>query len=196
MTDSQMTRLSLLARLGDAQDGEAWAQFVEIYAPVIYQFLRRRGVQDADAADVTQDVIRTVIRSVGGFDHNRRPGSFRKWLTTITHSRLADFAARQKHQVSGSGDTLTLETLNQQPGRDSDERLLEQEYQKCVFQWAADKVRSEFEESTWQAFWITHVEGKSCKDASQELQITVDAVYIARSRVLARMKEQVQQAES
>jgi RNA polymerase sigma factor (sigma-70 family) len=194
MNDSQMTRSSLLVRLREAQDGEAWTQFVEIYSPFLYQYLRRRGLQDADAADVAQEVLRTVVRSVGGFEHGRRAGSFRAWLISIARSRLSDFAAQQKHQVSGSGDTTAMETLNQQPAPD-DEELLEQEYQECLFQWATDKVRGEFQESTWQAFWQTYVEGRSCKEVARHLQMTVKAVYVARSRALSRLKSKVRQVE-
>ena len=195
MRDSQMTRPSLLVRLGDARDGEAWNQFVEIYSPFVYQYMRRHGLQDADAADVTQEVLRTVVRSVGRFDHNRRAGSFRKWLSSVARSRLSDFVAKRKKQVSASGGTTALETLGQQPAQDDEEEILEREYQKCLFQWAANKVRPQFQESTWQAFWQTYVDGRSCKDVARDLQVSTEAVYMARARVLSRLKEKVRQVE-
>ena len=195
MNDSQMTRASLLVRLRDAHDGEAWAQFVEVYSPFVYGYMRRRGLQDADAADATQEVLRTVCRSVGGFDHNRRPGSFRKWLGAVARSRFADFVAKRSNQISASGDTVAMETLNQQPASNGDEELLEREYQKCLFQWATDKIRGEFQDSTWQAFWQTYVEGKSCSEVAQCLQVTTQAVYLARGRVLTRLREKARQVE-
>ena len=195
MDDSQMTRRSLLIRLRDAQDGDAWTEFVEVYSPFVYGYMRRRGLQDADAADVAQEVLRTVVRSVGGFEHGRRPGSFRKWLVTIARSRLADFAARRSGEVSGSGDTTTLEALNQQPGQDDEEVLLDQEYHRCLFQWAAEKIRGEFQESTWQAFWRTYVDGEGCEQVARQLQMSLGAVYVARSRVLARLRQKVRQVE-
>lgn len=195
MNDSQMTRPSLLIRLGDAQDGEAWNQFIEIYSPFVYQYMRRQGLQDADAADVTQEVLRTVARSVGGFDHNRRAGSFRKWLSSVARSRLSDFVAKRKKQVSASGGTTALETLGQQPAQDGEEEILEREYQKCLFQWAAKKVRREFQPSTWEAFWHTYVDGRSCKDVARDLQVSTEAVYMAQGRVLSRLREKVRQVE-
>ena len=193
MNDSQTTRVSLLVRLSDGQDSEAWNQFIEIYSPWIYRHMRRSGLQEADAADVTQDVLRSVVRSVGGFDHNRRTGSFRRWLSNVARSRLSDFMARRKKQVQGSGETTTLETLNQQPANDDDSVLLECEYQKSKFEWAAGKVRHEFNESVWKSFWETYVNGRSCKDVAAELQVTTEAVYMSRGRVLTRLREKVRQ---
>ena len=85
--NDQMTRQSLIVRLSDSRDVKAWELFIEVYSPFVYGYLRRRGIQDADAADIGQEVLRTVSRSVAAFDHRRRPGSFRKWLITITQSR-------------------------------------------------------------------------------------------------------------
>jgi len=196
MNDSQMTQPSLLIRLGDGQDDEAWNQFIEIYSPFVYQYMRRHGLQDADAADVTQEVLRTVARSVGGFDHNRRAGSFRKWLSSVSRSRLSDFTAKRKKQVLASGGTTALETLGQQPDQDREEEILQREYQKCLFQWAANKIRREFQQSTWQAFWQTYVDGRSCKDVARALQVSTEAVYMAKGRVLSRLREKIRQVEA
>ncbi len=193
--NDQMTRQSLIVRLSDSRDIEAWELFIELYSPFVYTYLRRRGIQDADAADIGQEVLRTVSRSVVAFDHRRRPGSFRKWLITITQSRLADFAARGKKQVAGSGDTTTLEAIHQHPDHNNDEEVLERDYQECLFNWAADRIRGEFQPSTWNAFWQSYVEGQDCRQVAEELAMSLGAVYVARSRVLARLKEKIRQIE-
>ena len=83
MEDSPVTRASLLLRIRDGQDKEAWRQFVEIYAPLIYGFARKRGLQDADAADLMQDVLRSIASAVGRLDYDPRRGSFRRQVRAI-----------------------------------------------------------------------------------------------------------------
>ncbi|MCR4413134.1 MAG: sigma-70 family RNA polymerase sigma factor [Thermoguttaceae bacterium] len=195
MDDPDRTRQSLVARLRDPHDAEAWAEFVEIYSPLVYGTLRRRGLQDADAADVAQEVLRTVFRSMNEFQTRGRTGAFRAWLACIVRTRLADHADRRKRQTVGSGDTACQELLEDQPARDDDEELLEQEYRKCLFQWAAKQVRGEFHDSTWQAFWQTYVEGKESRHVAAALGMSVEAVYMARSRVLARLKKKTAEVE-
>jgi RNA polymerase sigma-70 factor (ECF subfamily) len=105
MSDPDSTRHSLLARIRDLKDADAWSEFVEVYTPFVYGFVQRRGLQSADASDVTQDVMRTVFLAVNGFEHEQRKGSFRSWLITIARRRLSDFLSRQNRQIAGSGDT-------------------------------------------------------------------------------------------
>ena len=193
MDDSQVTRASLLVRIRDPQDGEAWSQFVKVYSPLVYRYARRRGLQDADAADLTQDVLRTVTRSIKRFDYDRGRGTFRGWLMSVTRTRLCDLLARR--QASGSGDTKVIQLLQQQPAPQDEEEHWEREYRRCVFEWAAGQIRGEFQDSTWNAFWQTSVEGRETKEVSRSLGMTVGAVYIARSRVLARLKKQITKAE-
>ena len=118
MSDSQMTRSSLLVRIRDGENVQAWSEVVEIYSPVVFGFLRRQGLQDADAADVAQDAFRTVARSIGGFDCDRRQGSFRGWLRAVVRSRLSDFRTARGRQVAGSGDTRILKVIEEEPSRD------------------------------------------------------------------------------
>lgn len=193
MTESRTTRASLIARLSDHRDEEAWNLFVEIYSPLVYRYLCRRGVQDADAADIGQEVLKTVSRSVNAFEHLSRPGSFRRWLIAITQSRLGDFATRRKKDAAAGGDTA-IEALHQFAA-DGEEERLEREYQECLFRWAAEKIRGEFQPATWHAFWQTYVDGDDCRKVAEDLNTTLGAVYVARSRVLARLREKIHQIE-
>ena len=195
MVDVPATRPSLLVRLRNAQDHEAWADFVRLYAPALYRFARRKGLQDADAADLTQEVLRGVAGSIGRLDFDPRQGMFRGWLFTLAHRRLCDWLTNRQRREQGSGDSATLQLLHEQPER-ADEESWEQDLERAAFARAAEKIRPSLAESTWQAFWQTAVEGKSGKEVAQALGMSVGAVYLAKSRVMVRLKEQIAQMGS
>lgn len=192
--DEAPTRPSLLVRIRDAADHEAWRQFVAIYTPLVYGFASRRGLQDADAADLTQEVLRAVARAANRLEYDPRRGSFRAWLYTVVRNKLYDHRARRRRHPSGTGNSDVQELLEEQsaPG---EEEFWEQEYQQRLFRYAADQVKDCVEPSTWQAFWQTAIEGKSGKDAAQELGLSVAAVYLAKSRVTARLKTEIQRLQ-
>src|SRR5262245_14457110 len=104
MPSAPETRPSLLVRLRDPGDGEAWQLFVGLYAPLVYGLGRKRGLQDADAADLTQEVFRTVADAVRRLEYDPRKGTFRGWLYTVARRKLCDLAARERHQPRGAGD--------------------------------------------------------------------------------------------
>jgi RNA polymerase sigma-70 factor (ECF subfamily) len=191
MADSPLTRASLLVRIRDARDGAAWSQFVALYAPLIYGHARKHGLQDADAADLTQDVLRAVAGAINRLDYDPSRGSFRGWLFTIVRNKLRTYLQTKGRQTPGSGDTSAIRVLEQQAAPEEDQ--WEADYQRQLFSWAVERIRSEFQEKTWQAFWRTAVEGKSGKDVAAKLQMTVAAVYLAKGRVLARLKEEIEQ---
>ncbi len=187
MADEPRTRASLLVRIRDAGDEQAWAQFVEIYAPAVYGFARRRGLQDADAADVTQEVLRSVARAVKDLDYDPQRGTFRSWLLTVARNRVNTFLARRKSADQGGGGTDAYEVLCAQPDNSATDAEWEREYEQQLFAWAAERVRGSFSESTWQAFWRTAVDGRSGKEVARELGLSVAAVYLARGRVMTRL---------
>jgi RNA polymerase sigma-70 factor (ECF subfamily) len=193
MAEPPPTRASLLLRIRDAGDQEAWQDFARIYAPVVYGYARRHGLQDADAADLAQEVLRGV--SVARLDYDPGRGSFRGWLFTLAHHRLHDFLARQRRPGRGSGDSGVQDLLEQQPAREEDRSLWDREYERRLFHWAAEQVRGRFRDTTWQAFWLTAVEGHSPREVAGRLGMTLAAVYLARNRVMARLREQVRQLE-
>lgn len=192
MPEAPATRQSLLLRLRDLQDHEAWTQFVEVYAPLIYAYVRKRGVQDADAADLTQACLRKVTDHVGNLDYDPRKDSFRGWLFTVVRNKLNDFYDRPRHLWQGSGDSQIHSLLENQAARESaDVNEWEREYQQTLFFWAAEKVRPLVQETTWQAFWQTAVESKPGEEVARKLGISVGAVYIAKSRVIVRLREMI-----
>jgi RNA polymerase sigma-70 factor (ECF subfamily) len=188
MHEPPTTRPSLVLRIRDPRDRDAWRQFVEVYAPLVYRFARRCRLQDADAAEVTQDVLKAVARACRRFDYDPRRGSFRSWLFAVVRSKLSDFRAREDRPDRATGDA---DNLDQLPARDDAEAVWEREYERRLFDWAAERVRPDFSESSWRAFWLTAVEGQSGKEVAAALGLSAGAVYIAKSRILARLKEQI-----
>ena len=195
MGESPATRPSLLVRIRDAADQRAWSQFVAVYGPLIYGFGRKHGLQDADAADLTQEVMRAVARAARRLEYDPGKGSFRGWLFTVVRNELRSFLAGRRRQAQGSGDTAVQGLLQEQPAPEDEERLWELEHRTRLFQWAAEQVRGEVQEATWRAFQMTAVEGKSGQEAAAALGLSVAAVYLAKSRVMARLKEHIGRLE-
>ena len=195
MSDALATRLSLLVRLRDARDGGAWSQFVELYAPLVFGFARKHGLQDADAADLTQDVLQAVSGGIQRLDYDPRRGSFRGWLFTVARNKLRNFLAARRRPGRGTGGAATQQLLQGLPAREEDQAAWwDQEYQRRVFSWAAEQARGAFRDSTWQAFWQTAVEGRSGPQVARALGMSVAAVYLAKGRVMARLKQVIQEA--
>lgn len=185
------TRQSLLVRLRDASQHEAWQEFVEIYEPLICRLARHNGLQHADAQDLTQEVLAAVNAAIGRFDPSPTKGSFRGWLFRIARNLMINFLSRQKGP-RGTGDTAIQQLLDEQPAVDGEAAtLFGIEYQREVFRWAAQRVRHGFQEETWRAFWMTGVEGEPIEDVAKMLGKTPGAIRIARCRVLARLKQEV-----
>jgi RNA polymerase sigma-70 factor (ECF subfamily) len=192
MDESPATRRSLIVKLRDPADTAAWREFAAIYEPWIYRLARRRGLQDADARDLCQEVFRALARSVDRWEPAR--GSFRGWLSRIARNLMINLLTRREPFSLGSGASGVQDLLEAQPAPDpSATALFEAEYRRHLFQRAADEVRGEFTPSTWQAFWRTAVEGRPGAEVAAALGLSVGAVYIARSRVLARLKRRIEQ---
>ncbi len=189
--DSPLTRASLLVQLRDGDNTDAWHEFVRLYGPVVYGFARKRGLQDADAADLMQDVMRSVSSAIGRLDYDRKQGTFRGWLFTITRNKVFNFLSARRIRPQGSGDTTTNKLLETHPEAVDGADTWELEYQRRLAAIAMEQVQTEFQESTWRAFWLTAVEGQSAADVAQQLKLSSGAVYVAKSRVLARLKQEV-----
>lgn len=193
MIESPATRPSLLVRLRDPRDHDAWQEFFQVYSSVIYGYARRQGMQDADAADLMQDVLRRVAASADKLDYDPRRGTFRGWLFTVTRNRCYDLIGRKRKQVQAAGGSDMVEQLNRQPAAsDGAEAAWEQEYQQGILRWAMERVRGEFQETTWQAFLLTAMEGKGPQAVAEQLGTSPGSVYVAKSRVLARLRAEVQ----
>lgn len=190
-TDPHVTHPSLLVRLRDLHNVEAWEQFVEIYTPLVYSFCFQHGLQDADAADISQEVMRAVAQAISRFEYDPQRGRFRAWLLAITRNKLKRFMAKKWRQPQGGADTAVMQQWEAQSVLEED-REWDQAYQSRLFQVASERVRSEVQESTWRAFWLTTFEEQDGRSVAQNLGMSVGAVYIAKSRVLARLTKCIQ----
>jgi RNA polymerase sigma factor (sigma-70 family) len=195
MAEFPPTRASLLLRLRDRRDAAAWDEFVGRYAPAVYGYLRKQGLQDADAADLTQDVLAAVVGAVGRLEYDPAKGAFRNWLFTIVRRKLANWRAARANRLRGSGDSDAQHLLEEAPAPEGEEAEWRAEWEQQVFTWACEQVRRDVTAVTWQAFWRTAVGAEPAKEVAADLGLSVAAVYLARSRVLARLKELVRSAQ-
>lgn len=189
------TRPSLLIRLRDSRDQRAWTEFLEIYEPLIARLVRRRGIQEADVGEVTQEVLLAVASSIHRWESNPERGSFRGWLVTITRNLVVNFLIRQSRHPRGSGDSQFKRWLEDQPAPEGEmSALFDLERKRQTFRWASDQIRNEFREATWRAFWMTAVEDRDIAEVARELGVTAGVVYVSRSRVMKRLRETVEAA--
>jgi RNA polymerase sigma-70 factor (ECF subfamily) len=196
MQESPATRASLLVRLRDGGDTGAWREFVHLYAPIIYGFARKRGLQDADAADLMQEVLRSVSLAAKRLEYDPARGSFRGWLFTITRNKVFNFLESRSRRVMGSGDSRVQQRLEQQA--DSDGALSaewEANYQRTMANQAMERVKGEFQAATWDAFIQTAVEGRTPAQVASRVGLSVGAVYVAKSRVTARLRQEIERMQ-
>jgi RNA polymerase sigma-70 factor (ECF subfamily) len=195
MAEIPLTRASLLVRLRDPQDHAAWAEFVELYVPLIYHYARKQGLQDADAVDLCQDVLGAVAGAIGRLEYDSGRGAFRNWLFKVVWRKLANWRRRRRNRPCASGDPATQRLLEQRPAPEESLPAWEEEWQRRLFAWACEQVRRDVSEATWQAFWRTAIDDQPGKQVAADLGMTVAAVYRACSRVRARLKELAQSAQ-
>jgi RNA polymerase sigma factor (sigma-70 family) len=196
MAEIPPTRASLLVRLRDSQDEAAWREFVDLYAPLIYGYVRKQGLQDADAADLSQEVLGAVAGAVNGLDYDPCRGAFRNWLFTVVRRKLSNWrrAQRSRPDCSGHG-TGADEFLDQCPAPQAPEAEWEAQWERRLFAWACEQVCRDVSAVTWQAFWRTFIDGQPGKQVAEDLGLSVAAVYLARRRVLTRLKELVRSVQ-
>jgi RNA polymerase sigma-70 factor (ECF subfamily) len=182
------TRSSLLLRVGDPADGQAWLEFWRLYEPVVYRLGRQFGLQDADAQDLTQDVMAAVARAIRTWQPDSARGKFRTWLYTIVRNKTIAALRRRRPGDRGTGDTSVFSDVECQPIEADAAFALE--VRRAAFQQAADRIRPHVHPTTWDAFWRTSVLGYSIQDTAKSLGISIGSVYAARSRILARLRNE------
>jgi len=184
------TRQSLLLR---AQTGEAdaWRDMTDLYRPLILGWLNRQGVPANELEDLSQEVLLSVVKHLSAFQHSGQRGAFRSWLRTIVCSRTADYWRGIDARAQASGGSGATTALQQLADPDSDlNRQWDEEHDRYVVNCLLDLVEEEFEPITVQAFRRLALDGVSGAEAAQELGLSVAAVYVAKSRVLARIRQE------
>ncbi len=182
------TSQSLLLRLRD-NDTDGWKRLTRLYGGLVYSWCRGCGLQSEDAADVMQDVFQAVSQKISTFRRDRPGDSFRKWLKTIAFNKIRDHFRRRQAEPNARGGSTALEQLAQLPDLECGSSPQQEEAEiGYLFRQATELVRAEVEPTTWHAFWQTAVEDRAASDVAADLGITVNAVRIAKSRVRARLK--------
>ncbi|HVW01629.1 MAG TPA: sigma-70 family RNA polymerase sigma factor [Planctomycetaceae bacterium] len=177
------TSLTLLQRLASTEDQEAWGRFVDLYSPLLYCWAQRAGLRDQDAADLVQEAMLLLVRKLPEFRYG--PGDhFRGWLRTVLLNLYRD-QLRRRHVQVADVDALDV------PDPAGSSQFWEGEYHARLAARALELMRAQFAEKTWRACWATVVEGRSPLEVAEELQMSPNSVYVARSRVLRYLREQL-----
>jgi RNA polymerase sigma-70 factor (ECF subfamily) len=183
---SPRTSLSLLKRLCDPADAEAWRRLVQLYTPLLQRWLRLLHLQPADADDVSQRILEVLLRKLPEFEHSGRVGAFRTWLRHITVNAVRSAQHATPPQALASDDIL-----EQLAASDSDwVRRWDREHDEHVLSGLLEQVRPEFSDATWQAFRRLMLDETPAEQVAAELGISVNAVRIAKSRVLNRLRQE------
>ena len=188
------TSASLLARLRQAPaDQSAWAEFVDRYGRKVYGWCRHWGLQEADAQDVTQDVLVRLAEKMRGFAYDPAR-SFRAWLKTLARHAVSDFCDA-RGRAAAAGGSQAVELLQTVEAREDLVRRLEDEFDREVFEEAVARVRARVTPKTWRVFELTAQEGRSGAEAAEALGMTVAAVFVAKGRVQKLLQDEVRRLE-
>ena len=185
------TSASLLGRLIEQPDSESWERFNQLYRPFLKSHLERHySLQPNDADDVTQDVLLVVIRRVQEFRHSGRRGAFRSWLRTITANQIRAFWRQKRSQPVGTGDSEVMSKLDQlEDPTSAMSQLWDLEHDRHVLGQLLSSIEPEFKPKTWQAFLRLMKDGVPAAEVAQEFGMTLEAVYVAKSKIMRRLRE-------
>jgi RNA polymerase sigma-70 factor (ECF subfamily) len=184
------TSISLLDRLRDQPDDASWRRLVKLYEPLLRSWLGRYVLQPADIDDLVQDVLAVVVQELPQFQHNRRTGAFRRWLRTILVNRLRPFwRARQSRPEAGDTNQMLEDLADPDSGLS---RLWDEEHDRHVLGRLLELIRDEFTRPTWEAFLRVTLQGKDEEEVAAELGLSVHAVFVAKSRVLCRLRREAE----
>ena len=190
------TSRTLLLRVREPEDRQAWEEFVNRYAPKIFNWCRRYQLQESDAADVTQDVLVKLVRAMQDFQYDPAQGSFRGWLKTVTANAVRDLAGKWKKAGRGTGGTTVgqvLATIEDQRAIEALSAEIETCHQQELLAEAERLVQPRVQPHTWQAYQLAAVQQRKAADVAEELGMPISEVYVAKSRVLKMLRDAVQQ---
>jgi RNA polymerase sigma-70 factor (ECF subfamily) len=185
------TPISLLERLRLGSGAAAWERFVALYGPLIRAWLGRHGLQPSDVDDLAQEVLQVLLRELPHFHHNLRRGAFRRWLRAIVVNRLRTFW-RERRALPQPGGADIGPLLDQLEDADTDlSRAWDEEHDRHVARRLLELIEPDFEPATWRAFRLLVLEARPTAEVADTVGISANAVRIAKSRVLARLREEI-----
>jgi RNA polymerase sigma factor (sigma-70 family) len=180
------TRVTLLLRIRDPGDEEAWSEFHGLYAPLLYQYARQRGLADADAEEIRDQCLLIVAQKIGTLEYDRQKGGFKNWLRCIAEGKVVDFFRKRREPLADS------RVLQQLPDpRPAPAELWEQQWRYQHVLYCAAQVKAGFSPQTYRAFELLAFDGCSVADVCAQLQMTRNQVYLAKSRVLRRIRARI-----
>ncbi len=188
------TRPSLLLRIRDPRDRQAWQDFSDLYRPVVCQMARHHGLQPADAEDLAQQVLIAISHAIERYEPENGQAKFRTWLKTIARRSIIN-ALTRGFRDRGEGGSIALDLLHGQPDAGEQTQSLMMQYRREVFAVAAKQIREEFQADTWDAFWRSVVVGEPIDSVARALGRSKGSVYTARSRVMKRLKDKVRELD-
>ncbi len=195
MNDWPETNPSLILRIKDPQNAVAWNELMAIYRPVVYRLARRKGLLHEDAEDLVQGVFLSVAKAIDRWEHGDRQPRFRNWLGKIARNAIVNAITRAKPDRA-SGKSSVMQTLASLPeDRDTTQALIV-ECRLEAIRWAAQEIEPEYTDATWAIFQAIAIEGRSAAEVAQTYGRTLGAVYAARCRVAARLREKVLEASA
>lgn len=185
------TSLSLIDRIIEVGDSESWERLTAVYEPLLRQWLKKYGVQNADADDLIQEVLAVLTKELPQFQHSRRLGAFRSWLRRILVNRLRNHWRSRKYQPKARGSTSLLEQLDCLESDDTDaSQLWNVEHDRKVLSQLVEIIRPQFQPKTWEAFRQQMFDGRRADAVAADLNMSIGSVYVARSRVLAALRRE------
>jgi RNA polymerase sigma-70 factor (ECF subfamily) len=188
------TRTSLVFRVRNPQDAEAWREFLRLYGPLIYRYGRRHGLQDADAVDFMQRVLLAVSGAIRRLEYDSQRGLFRGWLFAVVRQQFTHWLREGQRWRNGLAAAEMAHQLNQPPDQET-QAAWDEDFQAQLLRFAADNVRRLVNERHWDAFWRTAVENQKAPAVAAQLGMSIGAVYTARSRILQRIRDEVQRLD-
>ena len=194
MSEFPETQETLLLKVKNPADAEAWERFSLIYRPAVYRFARRRGMQDADAEDLSQQVMMSIARAIPDWVKDESRGTFRTWLARVARNAVINAVTRVKpdRPLGGSAGGLG----NMPAPTDELQQLIEEEHRRALFRWAAEEVRPEFQSATWDAFHMSTIDELPITEVAKKLNVSTGSVYAARSRIMRRLKTRLTELEA
>ena len=185
------TSVSLLGRLAGAPTDADWRRLDELYRPLLRGWVARVGVPASDVDDLVQDVLLVVVRKISGFER-RGKGAFRTWLRTILANRMGDYFSKQKHLPTATGDSDFLRRLDELESPDSAlSRLWDREHDEHVAAALIKRVQGNFTPVTWEAFRRHVTKGEPAVEVAKALDLSLNSVLLAKSRVLKRVRQEL-----
>ena len=195
MTEFPETRDSLLVQVRSPGNREAWDQFVQIYRPVIYRLARSRGLQDADAQDLAQQVLISVASAIGTWEKSDEQVRFRHWLRRVARNAIVNALSRKPYDRAVGGSSAQSFLEDQHGDSSQSDADIELEYRRELYLRAARQVRVDVEPETWRAFELPVIQEMNMDEAALTLNKSIGAIYVARCRIMQRLREIIRELE-